>query len=66
MQTVALKAQSHMTSLLGLQVMLDKLPCIQICPVIVILYHTTDKYKHFLFHINLALKFYNLVLHKQL
>ena len=41
-------------------IMLDKLQCIQICPLIVILSNTKRLKIHFKFHINLALKFYNL------
>ena len=41
-------------------IMLDKLQCIQICPLIAILYNTSRLQIHFKFHINLALKFYKL------
>ena len=41
-------------------IMLDKLQCIQIYPLIVILYNTSRLQIHFKFHINLALKFHNL------
>ena len=41
-------------------IMLDKLQCIQICPLIVILSNTRRLKIHSKFHINLALKFCNL------